>query len=239
MKIQLRIASGLGFLLSACAAIVDLDGYAFGNPSDVGEGDSDAGVACAEGDTCSAPSLELPGTGGADQAVAREDSILEGSSGLGGQLSSGNGGTNGGGTNGLTSAGGADGSAQGGNAGASGVESTGGADGGIAAPVFDPNACDFADMQGCETLTCEQACPPNMGTYCLDTCKLIIQCVSGGMCTITASDPLCGRPTSDLEENACTAEVGTGGGVDSIDPGSPSYKARAFVECACTTPRRS
>lgn len=106
-------------------------------------------------------------------------------------------------------------------------------------PVFDPAACDFGDLTGCESTTCAAACRANAGSFCLETCTAIIDCVSEahelGICELTEEDPLCAARNAG-SQNVCTTEVERGGGAIP-QPELPSFVARQLVHCLCSTPR--
>jgi len=112
-------------------------------------------------------------------------------------------------------------------------------------PVFDATACDFEDLQGCEALACETACPATDGGSCRVRCQAILDCVSEeselGSCLPTADDPMCGLRTRAVPD-ACTVFVEPAGGVNAPAPAPgatplPAFVARELLLCLCSTPR--
>lgn len=226
------------FAGAAGAAGVGNGGDVGGDAGETGQGGTDGNETPAGGTGGS--SSGLAGTGGGTGGTAEVG--LGGSPGIGGA---------GGGTGGSV-AGGAGGSASGGAGGTSNVQGgagggagtgtggtgTAGTGGGAAQPVFDENACDFDDRAGCEDLACAQACPPNSGTYCQDTCEALLTCVSTDpACTVSEADPLCAARNNQGGVSACTAQADSGGGANSTQATSPAFIARQLVECLCSTPR--
>lgn len=115
-----------------------------------------------------------------------------------------------------------------------------------AIPVFDPAACDFDDLQGCEALACESVCPTNDGGSCSVRCSAVIECVSAqvqdGGCLPTEDDPMCGVRGPFGIPNVCTQVVEAAGGPNVLPPApgqvpQPSFVARELVRCLCSTPR--
>lgn len=137
-------------------------------------------------------------------------------------------------------------------AGAGGGEGVGGAGsvgtgGAGAVSVFDPGACDFTDTTGCEALACEASCPTNDGNSCVSRCLPVVECVSddvasnGAATCVTEGDPLCGARTNGTP-NVCTNVVEPAGGPNPAAPTGngapqPSFVARQFIECMCSSPR--
>jgi hypothetical protein len=107
-------------------------------------------------------------------------------------------------------------------------------------PVFDPAACDFENLQGCEALTCQAACATNDGGFCSSVCAEVMECVASGVddgsCSPTEADPMCAVRSQGVP-NTCTIIVETGGGTNPSRPGLPSSVARELVRCLCSTPR--
>ena len=101
--------------------------------------------------------------------------------------------------------------------------------------IFDPAACDFVNTTGCEDLTCERACPANLGSFCLNGCRNILQCVSQESCS-TEGDPLCAARNQG-QPSICTSVVEAGGGANTALPTMPAFVARRLVECSCSVPR--
>lgn len=228
------LAGAFSIVAASCATSVELpDDLRIVTPGDAGfsEGGQGAGGAAGDGN--------LPGGGSGPGGAGGPGGAA--SSGAGGQAGAAAGGAGGsagasGAGNGGAAAGGA---AAGGAAGAGGTAGAAGTGGTDSGSVFDPAECDFENIEGCEAFACEQACPPNMGDYCTDNCPLIITCVSTDPeCTITEQDPLCAVRVGTMQvDNACTVEVQSAGGANPTDPAQPSYVARAFVECLCSSPR--
>lgn len=112
-------------------------------------------------------------------------------------------------------------------------------------PVFDTAACDFEDVQGCEALTCEQACATNDGGFCSSLCADVMECVASnverGSCAPTEADPMCAVRSSGVPSQ-CTVEVERAGGPNVQPPAAgqaplPAFVARELVRCLCSTPR--
>lgn len=113
------------------------------------------------------------------------------------------------------------------------------------APVFDAASCDFADLTGCEALTCEAACPTTDGGSCLTRCSNVIDCVSttfeDGFCVPTEDDLMCGV-RFQAQADFCTSVVEPAGGNNPPTPApgqtpQPAFVARELVRCLCSTPR--
>jgi hypothetical protein len=145
------------------------------------------------------------------------------------------GGTAQGGTSGVAAgAGGAGGAAAGTGGAAAG---TGGVGGTGAAATFDPAACDFDDVDGCDTLTCLAACSTTDGGDCRRRCEAVIDCVStDDDCVISEADPLCAVRNGGAV-NTCTAVTDSAGGANTTQVTQPAFVARQFVECICSVPR--
>lgn len=229
MKIvsQHALAGVLFSVAQACATPVEIaDDIQEVNPDSLGDsgvpsGGQGSGGSAGNGGT---------GQGGSGQSGAG-GAGSSGASGAGGQLGGAGGTTGGGGAAGASGAGGALTGGAGGAAGAAGTGGTG------SEAVFDPEACDFDIITGCEALACTTACPPNMGTYCADTCNAIVTCVADStpLCA-TEADPVCGIRTGGVD-NECTPQTDSGGGAPNTNQNSPTFKAQAFIECVCSVPR--
>jgi hypothetical protein len=103
--------------------------------------------------------------------------------------------------------------------------------------VFDPAACDFQNVVGCEDLDCLQACPANDSGSCSTRCQALITCVSTDpQCTITPEDPLCAARVGGAVA-ACTQEADSAGGANTTQTTQPAFVARQFVQCICSVPR--
>jgi hypothetical protein len=230
MKIlsQCALAGVLFSVASACATPVEL-------PDDLQQVDPNA---LRDGGVPGGGSGGSAGNGAIGQGGS-------GQSGFGGTASGGRGGAGGqpGGVGGTTGGGGAagasgaGGSLAGGAGGAAGAAGTAGTGGTGSASVFDPEACDFENVAGCEAFACAQACPPNMGTYCTNTCTALVTCVSGTtpVCA-SEQDPVCGTQSGGVDSE-CTFEANQGGGAATTDVNSPTFKARALIDCLCSVPR--
>jgi len=253
-----RVLAAAAVLVTyACATPVDISGdVLLSDPSDFG----DAGVFAGAGGGDSAGSgggvggnggtpqggtggsgAGSSGNGGTNGGLAGTGNGTAGTSqvGLGGSAPlGGTGGTGGAGGNGAAGTGGTtQGGGAGGGAGTGGATATAGTGGVAGEPVFDANACDFEDVGGCEDLTCEQACPPNSGTYCQTSCEALLTCVStDAACSISEADPLCAARNGGAT-SACTGQADSAGGSNSTNVTSPAFIARQFVECVCSNPR--
>jgi hypothetical protein len=236
----------------ACATPVEIAGDVLpSDPSDFGDGGlplagTGGGAGAAQG-----------GTGGSGVPAGGTGSGISGASGGTGMQASagsvglpvGTGGT-GAGLGGATAQGGAGGAAAGaggsaagvggsvaGTGGAAGTAGTGGTVGTGATGTFDPAACDFADVTGCETLTCLAACSTTDGGSCRTRCEALITCVSTDAdCVISEADPLCAARNVGAA-NACTNQADSAGGADTTTTTQPAFVARRFVECICSVPR--
>jgi hypothetical protein len=129
------------------------------------------------------------------------------------------------------------GAGTGGVAGTAG-SSAAGAGGTTAQSNFNPAACNFNVLTGCEALACASACPAN-NSNCLARCPQIITCVSGTPSCITEADPMCGVPITSpmFMNNVCTSIVQQSGNVDTTDPNAPAFRARALIQCLCDDTR--
>jgi hypothetical protein len=238
----------------ACATPVEIvDDVLPSDPSDFGDG----GLALAG--TGGGAGEAQGGTGGSGVPAGGTGTGIGGASaGTGMQASAGSGGLpvgtggTGAGLGGATAQGGAGGAAAGGTGGAAAgtggaAAGTGGAaagTGGAAGTVgtgptgtFDPAACDFADVTGCETLTCLAACSTTDGGSCRTRCEALITCVSTDAdCVISEADPLCAARNVGAA-NACTNQADSAGGADTTTTTQPAFVARRFVECICSVPR--
>jgi hypothetical protein len=120
-------------------------------------------------------------------------------------------------------------------AGAGGSAGSVGSAGSGAQAAFDPGACNFDDVTGCEDLTCLAGCAPNDGGgSCSTRCETLITCVTTDPdCTITEADPLCAARVNGVA-TACTQEADAAGGANTTQTTQPSFVARQFVECICS-----
>jgi hypothetical protein len=232
MKIvsQCALAGVLFSVAQACAVAVDIsDDIQQVNPSSLG----DSGVPSGGQGAGGSAGDNATGRGGSGQSGVGGTG-LSGSSGAGGQLGGAGGTIGGGGAAGASGAGGAAGGA-GGAAGTTGTAGTGGTG---SSSVFDPEACDFDSIAGCEAFACVTACPAGQGEYCVDTCNAIVTCVAAvdPVCA-TEQDPICGARDSGGAVSECTTEADSGGGATTTDANQPAFKARRFVQCLCSVPR--
>ncbi len=238
-----RALAGVALVMAyACANPVDIRGDVLPvDPSAFGDGGvllggaaGSAGVGgAAQGGTGAGIGGTSAGTGGTVNAGSGGAGMQAGLSGAGGApigaggtVSDGTGGTApAGGTAGV---GGASGGGTGGGAGTGGTGTTG---------AFDPGACDFEDLAGCEDLSCEAACSTTDGGSCRTRCEALLTCVSTDPeCAITEADPLCAARNGGTP-NACTQEADSAGGAATTQETQPAFVARQLVECICTTPR--
>jgi hypothetical protein len=243
MNIVVKSALASAALAFACATPVEIDDVqivdpnAFGDAGPLGGAGGGTGQSGAsQGGTGAGLGGTASGTGGA--GAAGISGMPVGSSGSGGLPVAGAGGSGAGAGGTAGGSGGAAGAA----AGAGGAAGTAGTGGTGSAAVFDPSSCDFVETAGCDTLTCQTACPPNNGTYCLDSCVAIVDCVTDQVAEdpeascVTAADPLCGR-RDGAQTSACTTLVESAGGINPTGANQPSFVAREFIECICSVPR--
>jgi hypothetical protein len=222
----------------ACATPVEIDDVQVVDPGAFG----DAGLLGGAGGGMGQSGASQGGTGAGVGGTA-SGSGGAGGAGIGGMPVgvSGSGGLPVAGAGGGGVGGGSGGTA-GSAAGAGGAAGTAGTAGTGSSAVFDPASCDFADTTGCDTLTCQAACPTNAGDYCLTSCVAIIECVTDQVAEnpetscVTAADPLCGR-RDGAQTSACTTLVESAGGINATGANQPSFVARGFVECICSLPR--
>jgi hypothetical protein len=232
----------------ACATPVEIsDDVLRSNPSDFGDGGlplagTGGGAGAAQGG--SGGSGVPAGGSGAGVGGASAGAGMQVSAGAGG-LPIGVGGTGGAGAGGATAQGGVGGTAAGaggapgtaGAAGAAGTAGNAGTTGTGAVGTFDPAACDFEDVTGCETLTCLAACSTTDGGSCRTRCEALITCVSTDAdCVISEADPLCAVRNGGTP-NACTQQADSAGGAATTQTTQPAFVAREFVECICSVPR--
>jgi hypothetical protein len=233
----------------ACANPVDINGdVLIADPNDFGDGGivpgaggtAGSGGGLPTGGTGAGIGGANTGTGGTGAGVGGTGAGVGGAvSGVGG-TASGTGGTGAGvggtgaGTGG-TGTSGAGGTGTGGTG--AGTGGTGAGTGGTGSQaVFDPQSCNFTNVTGCEDLACDQACPTNDGGSCLSRCTPVIDCVTDNSACITEGDPLCGDRVQG-QPKECTTVVEPAGGFNSTNANQPSFVARQFVECICSTPR--
>jgi hypothetical protein len=236
---------------SACATPIEIgDDVQVVNPNLLGDA-GPLGGAGAAGQDGTPRGGTGAGAGGATPAAAGMgggglSGMPVGSSGAGGLPVAGASGGGAGGAGGTAGGSGGAGGTAAGAGGAGGGAGSAGTGGTGSAAVFDASSCDFEDITGCDTLTCQAACPTNDGNSCLNRCVAVIECVTENVETaaepcVTADDPLCGARDAG-QARACTNVVEPAGGPDPNPPTGtqapqPSFVARSFVECICSVPR--
>lgn len=118
----------------------------------------------------------------------------------------------------------------GGSGGSGGTGGTSRATGGTAGVTGSSADCDF-DAAECAELSCAEACPTDMGTYCATACQAIIDCIDDNPMCGTAVDPMCVRRNGGMPAK-CTSVWESGSGT-STPVGAPAKTAITFFNCAC------
>jgi hypothetical protein len=241
----------------ACATPVEIDDVQVVDPNVFGDGGLLGGAGggtgqggASQGGTGAGVAGSTSGAGGSPSGIAGTPVGMSGAGGLPvGGAGTGGGSTGVGGAS-VGAGGGAAGAAAGaggtpGSAGSAGTAGTGGTG---SSAVFTPSSCDFDDTEGCDDLTCQNACLPGDGNDCINRCTPIVTCVSNNVAAnpaapcVTEADPTCGARSNSGTSNVCTNAVDQGGGPNPAAPAAgarpaPSFVARQFIECICSLPR--
>lgn len=93
-------------------------------------------------------------------------------------------------------------------------------------------ACDWND-QACVVQTCPTLCPPDMGSYCLDDCTALIQCLQQNPGCGEPGDPMCIQRVNGQADVCTEIWEHAGSGMKDAMIDSPSLVAKRVFECAC------